>query len=72
MKEKSNLSNRKFIGVDLHTDQFTCCALSEMGGILWRQSFKLTPEALQEFYNLVDENTLVSLEATSNSFRFKK
>lgn len=72
MKQKTNLSNRKFIGVDLHTDQFTCCALSENDGVIWRQTFRLTPEALQEFYNLVDDQTVVSLEATSNSFKFKE
>lgn len=71
MMEKTMLSNQKYIGIDLHADQFTCCALGD-GTKLWQRTFSLNKDGLDEFLKLVDKNSYVSIEATTNAFSFKK
>ena len=58
-----------YLGIDLHSDCFTCCFLSE-DGKKYTLSFRFTPESLKEFYRHLYENISVMMEASTNSFRF--
>jgi hypothetical protein len=71
METTNGLSNAKFVGVDLHTDQFTCRCLSKRSKT-WQRTFKLNEDDIKEFFRMVDKNTYVALEATGNSFKFKE
>jgi len=71
MLEKTRLSNQKFIGIDLHADQFTCCALGYKNK-LWQRAFMLTPDGVHQFLKLIDQETVVSMEATTNAFEFRE
>ena len=59
----------EFVGVDLHTNRFTCCYLDRDGGKQMR-SFELDEAGLGRFYQTVNEESAVLVEATINSFAF--
>lgn len=58
-----------YLGIDLHSNQFTCCFLKGTG-LPVNRVFELTTPALNEFYRLLDKNTFVMVEASTNTFKF--
>jgi transposase len=58
-----------FVGIDLHTNGFTCCYLDREGGKRAR-TFELDDAGLARFYETVTADTSVLIEATINSFAF--
>ncbi len=58
-----------FIGIDLHTNCFTCCYIKEDGTKVIRK-FELTNRSLEEFYKTLDQECYVIPEASTNSFAF--
>ena len=63
------MNQEKFIGIDLHSNNFTCCIIY-YDDTRQKKTFKLDPESLERFYEYLDENTYVLLEASTNSFSF--
>jgi len=62
----------KFVGIDLHTNRFTCCYLDEEGNREMR-TYELNRTDIKLFKESVDQHsTYVLLEATINSFAFVK
>jgi len=66
-----------FIGIDLHTNRFTCCYRNEQSQADKAQdkrtaTFALTPEGLEAFYTTLTPDTVVLLEATITSFSFTR
>lgn len=62
----------KFIGIDLHSDKFTVGiwdTKSETEKIIL-MTFYITIESLARFYKLLDKNTYVVVEASTNAFWF--
>jgi len=59
----------EFVGIDLHTNRFTCCYLNREGGKRVR-TFELDDAGLARFYETLTINTSVLIEATINSFAF--
>ena len=59
----------KFIGIDLHTNCFTCCFLDLEDGKRV-QTFKINHEGLEAFYSFLDLDTYCVVEATVNTFSF--
>jgi len=59
----------KFLGIDLHSNRFTCCFLFEDGSKK-KLTFDINSYQLNEFYKLLDLNTCVMVEASSNTFKF--
>jgi transposase len=62
----------KFIGIDLHSDKFTVGiwdTKSETEKIILH-TFYITTESLNRFYKLLDKNTYVVVEASTNAFWF--
>ena len=64
-----------FIGIDLHTNKFTCCyrdekPAAESNDRKRMETFELTSHGLAQFYKTLTENTYVLLEATITSFSF--
>ena len=64
-----------FIGIDLHTNKFTCCFLNEKPSTEEKDSkrietFEPTAIGLDLFYKTLTEDTYVLLEATITSFSF--
>lgn len=59
----------EFMGIDLHTNCFTCCTLDE-GSKKRMDSFQIKKESMTEFYNLLTPETYVIIESTTNSFKF--
>jgi transposase len=64
----------RFIGIDLHTNKFTCCYREEDNSSAKAPSktFNLTPQGLEEFYLTLTPQTYVLLEATITSFSFTR
>jgi transposase len=62
----------QFVGVDLHTNKFTCCYRSEEKGKKETATFDLTPEGLSAFYRTLTTETHVLVEATSPAFAFTR
>ena len=58
-----------FLGIDLHTNCFSCCYLKENGS---KQAitFKINEDGLSSFYATLDQTTHVLIEATVNTFAF--
>lgn len=65
----NNMDNIKFMGIDLHSNRFTCCTI-RMDGSKEKATFEIKPDSLKEFYKLLDENTYVMVEASTNTFKF--
>jgi len=59
----------KYLGVDLHSNCFTCCFLYE-DGIKYKISFDIDPDSMKVFYQYLDKETYVMVEASTNTFRF--
>ncbi len=69
MKLDAMRTSRKFVGVDLHTTQITCCYLSENGDVA-HGKFGLSESEIQRFRESLDKSTYVILEATKGTFAF--
>ena len=61
-----------FIGIDLHTNRFTCCYLDEDGKRMMK-TYELNSTDIENFLQTVSTSTTnVLIEATINSFAFVK
>jgi len=60
----------KFVGIDLHTNRFTCCYLSDNSKEKQTETFNLDLEGLRSFYSTIDKDTYILVEATINTFSF--
>ena len=60
----------KYVGIDLHTNRFTCCYLFDEQGKKQTETFELDQEGLRGFYKTIDKDTSVLVEATINTFAF--
>ena len=65
----------QFIGIDLHTNKFTCCYRNEEPSISGKdgkrmETFELSACGLAQFYATLTEDTYVLLEATITTFCF--
>jgi len=65
----------QFIGIDLHTNKFTCCYRDEKPSDIGKDSkrietFDLSTTGLAQFYKTLTEDTYVLLEATITTFCF--
>jgi transposase len=66
-----------FIGIDLHTNRFTCCYRNERSSVDNPQdkrveTFELTDQGLAQFFKTLDEDTYVLIEATITTFAFAR
>ena len=59
----------KFLGIDLHSNCLTCCIIYE-DEKRFRHSFSFEQESLNKFYQHLDEDTHVIVEASTNTFKF--
>lgn len=59
----------KFMGIDLHSNCFTCCTLDE-GTEKKMDNFNINKESMNKFYQLLTPETYVIIESTTNSFKF--
>ena len=65
----------QFIGVDLHTNKFTCCYRDENSGQDGKKetaTFELSPYGMAQFYSTLTEQTYVLIEATITTFCFAR
>ena len=60
----------QFIGIDIHTNRFTCCYLFKDTKEKKMATFELDKAGLAQFYQTPDAETYVLLEATINTFSF--
>ena len=61
-----------FVGIDLHTNRFTCCYLNAAGKKKMK-TYELTEQDMDLFFSSVcPKSTAVIIEATVNSFAFEK
>jgi len=60
----------KYVGIDLHTNRFTCCYLSDNSKEKQTETFALDAEGLRCFYSTINKDTYVLVEATINTFSF--
>jgi transposase len=60
----------QFIGIDLHTNKFTCCYRDEQSANKRIQTFNLDEAGLAKFYTTLTAQTYVLVEATITSFSF--
>ena len=65
----------QFIGIDLHTNRFTCCYRDgskgpEGKGEKVTETFELSEDGLAQFYQTLTEETYVLVEATITTFCF--
>jgi transposase len=60
----------QFIGVDLHTNKFTCCYRDEKKEKKETATFELTRQGLADFYRTLTGETYVLVEATITTFAF--
>jgi len=59
-----------FLGIDLHTNCFTCCYLDAKSGDKRIETFTLDDKGLPLFYKTLNRRTHVLVEATINTFAF--
>jgi transposase len=67
----------QFIGIDLHTNKFTCCyrddsVSPEGNGEKQTETFELTAFGLAQFYRTLTPQTYVLVESTITSFSFAR
>jgi len=67
----------QFIGIDLHTNKFTCCYRDEKSapngkGAKVTETFELTDSGMAEFFTTLTEETYVLIEATITTFCFAR
>jgi len=60
----------KYVGIDLHTNRFTCCYLTDDSKQKQTKTFELNPEGLKGFYSTINKETYILIEATINTFAF--
>ena len=60
----------KYVGIDLHTNRFTCCYLFDESNKKQTVTYNLDSEGLRCFYSSLDKDTYVLIEATINTFSF--
>ena len=58
-----------FLGIDLHSNCFTCCFIYP-DSTKRKISFDLNDSSLSVFYSLLNLNTYVIIEASTNTFKF--
>jgi hypothetical protein len=66
-----------FIGIDLHTNRFTCCYRNEMSSVDNPQdkrieTYELTSYGMAQFVKTLTEDTCVLIEATITTFSFAR
>ena len=59
-----------FLGIDLHTNCFTCCYLDGKNGYKRMETFQLDDHGLPLFFKTLNRRTHVLVEATINTFAF--
>jgi transposase len=64
----------QFIGIDLHTNRFTCCYRDEDPPVDGKrtETFELSAYGLSQFYTTLTKETYVLLEATITTFPFAR
>ena len=62
----------QFIGVDLHTNRFTCCYRDEVKDKKITETFELSGYGLHQFYLTLTTETYVLVEATNPTFTFAR
>jgi transposase len=62
----------QFIGVDLHTNRFTCCYRSEVKEKKETVTFELNAQGMADFYRTLTKETYVLVEATNPTFSFTR
>jgi transposase len=60
----------KYVGIDLHTNRFTCCYLFDNSKEKQTETFELDTEGLQRFYLTIGKDAYILVEATINTFAF--
>jgi len=60
----------KFVGIDLHTNCFTCCYLSDNSSEKQTETFTLDSVGLRKFCSTINKETYILVEATINTFSF--
>jgi transposase len=60
----------QYLGIDLHTNRFTCCYLSDDPREKRIVSFNIDEAGLKQFYSTLSKDTFVLVEATINTFAF--
>ena len=63
---------KKFIGIDLHSNAFTCCFLYEGVKKQHIRTFPVDPKGFNDFAKFLDKETYMTVEASTNSFSFAK
>ena len=58
-----------YCGIDLHSNRFTCCFLYE-DGTREKITFDVAPDAIVKFKSMLNINTSVIIEASTNTFKF--
>ncbi|MCK5535858.1 MAG: IS110 family transposase [Bacteroidales bacterium] len=71
MKAVKKLSLKSFIGIDLHSTQFTCHFLTRKKGFVKRQ-FPVSEAGIHEFLDMVPEESAIMVEASTGTFTFCK
>ena len=59
----------KYLGIDLHSNRFTCCMIDEEGSKN-KFTFNIDPESLDKFISILSHDTYVMIEASTNTFKF--
>jgi len=58
-----------YCGIDLHSNRFTCCFLYEDGN-REKITFDVSADAIEKFKSMLNLNTSVIIEASTNTFKF--
>ena len=59
-----------FVGIDIHTNRFTCCYMFDGSNEKRTETFNLDTQGLTKFFSTVTKETYVLIEATINTFAF--
>jgi transposase len=59
----------KYCGIDLHSNRFTCCILDDDGS-REKITFDVSHDGIEKFKNILNNDTTVILEASTNTFKF--
>jgi hypothetical protein len=67
----------QFIGIDLHSNRFTCCYRTEQSSLTdmkdkRTETFELTGHGLADFYRTLTADTYVLIGATITAFSFAR
>jgi transposase len=60
----------RYVGIDIHTNRFTCCYLGDDPKAKRMETFDLDEAGLKRFYATIGKDTYVLIEATINTFSF--